>query len=156
MAPGKHPDRGASSVHMSFRTALIIIATALVLGTLFMFRRDGNNEPPAGGQGILPYKSGIKGIVLRGPVCPVVRDGDDCDDEPYATTISVARSSSPNETYASMESGKDGRFEFSLPPGGYLVIAANEGISKTCGQTAVAVGPDEVKEMIVRCDTGIR
>ena len=108
-----------------------------------------------GGQGILPYQSGIEGTVLRGPMCPVVRVGEECPDAPYETEVIVRRASS-EKVFASIKSGKDGKFLINLPPGDYIVNAVNNCISKTCSDVSVAVGPDRVENIIVSCDTGIR
>lgn len=108
-----------------------------------------------GGAGILPYQSGIGGTVLRGPMCPVMRVAEECPDAPYETDVIVRRASS-EKTFATMKSGKDGKFLINLPPGDYVVNAVNNGISKTCSDISVTVGPDRVESIIISCDTGIR
>jgi len=46
-----------------------------------------DEQPPVG---IVPFDSGVMGTVLLGPVCPVMREGDEsCNDKPYATEILV-------------------------------------------------------------------
>ncbi|MEK7176860.1 MAG: hypothetical protein AAB719_00980 [Patescibacteria group bacterium] len=108
-----------------------------------------------GGAGILPYQSGIGGTILRGPMCPVMRVGEECPDAPYETDVVVRRASS-EKTFATMKSGKDGKFLINLPPGDYIVNAVNNGISKTCGDVSVTVSPDRVENIVISCDTGIR
>lgn len=107
-------------------------------------------------QGILPYKSGVRGVVTRGPMCPVVREGDDsCADALYKTDVYIYRVGS-NEIFATMQSNIDGTFQFNVPPGDYTINAKNEGISKTCKPVFISIGPDEMKFVTVSCDTGIR
>ncbi|MGB3921804.1 MAG: hypothetical protein WBL19_00780 [Minisyncoccia bacterium] len=108
-----------------------------------------------GGQGILPYQSGIEGTVLRGPMCPVVRVGEECPDAPYETEVVVRRASS-EKVFASIKSGKDGKFLINLSPGDYTVNAVNDGISKVCNDVLVTVLPERVENVIISCDTGIR
>lgn len=107
-------------------------------------------------QGILPYKSGVSGVVTRGPVCPVMREGDNsCADQPFETEVYLYRASS-SEILATARSGKDGTFQFNIPPGDYTIDAKNDGISKTCSPVSVSIGPDEIESVIISCDTGIR
>ncbi len=108
-----------------------------------------------GGNSILPYNSGIQGVVLRGPMCPVVRLGEECGDAPYETEVVVSRAT-PYKVFATMKSDRDGKFLINLPPGDYLVSASNEGISKTCDTVSVTVSPEELKNITISCDTGIR
>jgi len=115
----------------------------------------GDNDSNGGEQGILPYKSGVSGIVTRGPMCPVAREGDSCPDVPYATEIQIHPAGS-DVVFAAGQSDKNGKFQFNIPPGEYTVVAANEGISKTCKGVSVIVGPDRIENIAISCDTGIR
>ncbi len=108
-----------------------------------------------GGQGILPYKSGVRGTVTRGPMCPVMREDMPCPDAPYATEVYLYRANS-NTIFAQIKSGEDGTFQFNVPPGDYMINAKNDGISKICSPVSVSIGPDEMLSVNVSCDTGIR
>ncbi len=108
-----------------------------------------------GGQGILPYKSGVSGTVTRGPMCPVMREDMPCPDAPYATEVYIYRAGF-NTIFASIQSKEDGIFQFNIPPGDYMINAKNDGISKICKSVAVSIGPDEMKQINISCDTGIR
>lgn len=118
----------------------------------------GDGSGTGGGAGIMPYKSGIRGVVTRGPMCPVVRVGEECPDVPYETGIIVSHIDTPSKIFAtiSQRSDKDGKFLINLPPGDYMVNAVNDGISKTCDSVLVSIGPDEIKNINISCDTGIR
>jgi len=111
-----------------------------------------------GGGGIVPYQSGIRGLVILGPTCPVMRDPPDpgCDDRPYQTSIIVSRANTPTQVFARAESNALGRFEISLPPGDYLVDAAGGEVLPYCSQTPATVGASGYTEITVSCDTGIR
>jgi len=107
--------------------------------------------------GILPFKSGVSGKVLLGPICPVVQNPADskCDDKPYQTTVSIRRLDS-SSIFASLKSDENGIFKFSLPPGSYVVIAEGGEKLPRCTEASVIVLPDEYKTVVISCDTGIR
>lgn len=110
-----------------------------------------------GGRGILPYNSGVKGSVLLGPTCPVMRDPPDpqCADKPYETTITVRRASS-GLTFAVKKSDVNGAFEFSLPPGQYTLSASGGKMLPRCNDENVTVGASSYTTVNISCDTGIR
>jgi len=112
-----------------------------------------------GGGGILPYNSGIQGTVMAGPTCPVMQDPPDpkCADKPVKTNISVYRASDISRSIAMLESGADGTFKVSLPPGEYVVMAGPYGAPfPRCSDTNATVGASGYTPIIVSCDTGIR
>ncbi|MES2203437.1 MAG: hypothetical protein V4474_03900 [Patescibacteria group bacterium] len=114
--------------------------------------------PPAGGVAtVAPYHSGIRGSVMAGPTCPVERTPPDpaCADKPLSTTVAVFRAGNPVNPYAITKSAADGTFEFSLPPGNY-VVGAGEGMLPRCAQTPATVQPSGYTDIVVSCDTGIR
>jgi len=63
--------------------------------------------------------SGIEGQVLIGPICPAMREGMDCDDKPYQATLTVLTSNGKRVTQ--FQTGVDGKFRLSLPPGDYIL-----------------------------------
>jgi len=104
-------------------------------------------------EGILPYTSGVEGVVLLGPQCPVVQEGEECPDRPYQTTVDVFRAGS---LYVSKRTDEDAHFTFSLPPGDYVLRARGGEVFPSCSELPVTVGPDAVEEVTLSCDTGIR
>jgi len=110
------------------------------------------------GEGILPYNSGIRGVVMLGPTCPVMREPPDpgCNDKPYQTSITVFRAGDMLHALAFAKSGADGTFEVSLPPGEYVVDAKGEATLPYCSQTSATVSSSSYTEIVVSCDTGIR
>lgn len=108
--------------------------------------------------GILPFDSGVSGQVLRGPICPVMREGDDsCADQPYATTVQVVEANtSKNSLFAESDTDKDGNYKFTLPPGEYSIQAIGGNPFPSCGSTDIIIEPSVVLELDLSCDTGIR
>jgi hypothetical protein len=112
---------------------------------------------PTGG-GFAEYHSGIKGTVLLGPTCPVMRNPPDpqCADKPYETSVYVYRAADPAHVFAVMQSSAEGQFQFSLPPGDYTLSAGGGSMLPRCSQVSATVGPTGYTVQDVSCDTGIR
>ena len=77
---------------------------------------SGTAEKPTGSG-----DTGIGGVALAGPVCPVERPGDPaCAPRPVAGATIVIRDAAGNEV-ASATTDRKGRFEALVPPGRYTV-----------------------------------
>lgn len=110
------------------------------------------------GYKIIGQESGIIGIVLLGPTCPVVREGLDCDDKPYETDI-VIKNKSANKIIVTIRSGKDGKFKVVLPAGEYWAIPQPEkktGWPIPGSPQLVRVETGKFSEIEIHYDTGIR
>jgi hypothetical protein len=110
-----------------------------------------------GGGGIMPSGSGVRGVVMVGPTCPVVHvtPTEECADKPYATRITVSNASKPTHVLKTIESGTDGMFEVMLPPGKYL-LTAEEKLLPRCEETSVTVTAHTFSTTTISCDSGIR
>ena len=115
-----------------------------------------------GGVGFAEYLSGIRGTVVLGPTCPVMRNPPDpqCADKPYQTSISIFRAgdltSATVQAFASAESAADGTFQVSLPPGDYVLGAVGGKVMPRCAQVPATVPATGYTEVTISCDTGIR
>jgi hypothetical protein len=99
--------------------------------------------------------SGIEGIVLLGPLCPVERADSPCPDKPIASEISVTAAS--GQGFADGRSGADGRYRIDLPPGVYTVTARGIGQSLQVGKAvSVTVRSSEFTHLDLMVDSGIR
>ena len=86
------------------------LALALVLGL-----------PGCGAIGPAPSgDSGVEGRVTIGPMCPVVQQGTDCPDAPYAAALVVE--DERGREAARTESDVDGSFRVALSPGRYQLV----------------------------------
>ena len=108
--------------------------------------------------GILPFDSGVHGTVLRGPICPVMQNPPQpgCDDQPFETTIQIFYSNKKGQLFAEGLTDKNGVFSFALPPGEYTVKAVSETVFPKCTPLDISVNPNEIKDVVISCDTGIR
>jgi len=106
-----------------------------------------------------PNNSGVRGTVLLGPICPVMREPPDpnCADKPYATTVQVIAVGSPKSSpFATVETDKEGRYEVMLPPGEYALQPVGGSVMPRCGTKNITIEPDVILETDLSCDTGIR
>lgn len=102
---------------------------------------------------------GIKGAVLLGPTCPVVRNPPDplCADKPYKTTVQIIKTGSAKSSpYATTESNSEGRYEIMLPPGEYALQPIGGNPLPRCETKNVIVESNKIKVISLSCDTGIR
>jgi hypothetical protein len=101
-------------------------------------------------------ESGIAGVVLIGPQCPVVREGEECPDAPYAARIEVFDAA--GGLAAEVASGDDGLFRVSVPAGEYRLVArplTDTSIPGAVEQTVV-VSEGAITGIVVSMDSGIR
>ena len=99
--------------------------------------------------------SGIAGLVLIGPMCPVVTQDDPCPDRPFAAKIAVRDEA--GRIVCLTRSGDDGRFRLGLSPGVYELVPENGefGLPYAQPQT-VTVLAGRYAEVQVSYDSGIR
>ncbi|MEK7612282.1 MAG: hypothetical protein AAB407_02995 [Patescibacteria group bacterium] len=102
---------------------------------------------------------GIRGIVLLGPICPVVQNppAAECADKPYSTRLAVTAPNS-SQVIREVESDINGNFSVALAPGNYVVasaIAANV-LPYCAASEVITVQAGIYKNVTIFCDTGIR
>ena len=100
--------------------------------------------------------SGIAGLVLIGPTCPVVRPDDPCPDRPFSADLVVRNAQ--GTAVCTTSSGEDGRFQVGLPPGGYELDpqSGQPGGLPYAAPQPVTVEPGRYTEVTVTFDSGIR
>jgi hypothetical protein len=104
-------------------------------------------------------ETGIRGVVVAGPTCPVVTDppDPDCADRPVAGALLVVFDGDGDEV-ARVTSAVDGAFAIALPPGAYRIVPQPvEGLMGTASELDVLVETGEPpEELAIAYDTGIR
>ncbi|MCR4279496.1 MAG: hypothetical protein NUV78_02025 [Candidatus Zambryskibacteria bacterium] len=103
--------------------------------------------------------SGVRGIVMLGPTCPVVQDPPDseCDDKPFKTNL-VLTTADGVSIVKSFSSDAQGKFSIAVSPGYYLIRSAPGGpIMPSCAKgEVIEVRANSYTVTTVSCDTGIR
>ncbi|MFQ5769300.1 MAG: hypothetical protein ACE5HX_02105 [bacterium] len=107
------------------------------------------------GESILT-ESGIEGKVVRGPMCPVVREGESCPDQPFSALFHVF---DEQETQvAEFQSNEEGYFLIRLSPGQYTIIPDESApiIQPISQRKNVVVDGNRFTQVTLIFDTGIR
>jgi hypothetical protein len=103
-----------------------------------------------------PTDSGITGKALVGPMCPVMREGEECPDQPYQATITV--NSIEGRKIVQFQTDEQGNFNVPLAPGEYVLHPeTSEGVPfPFADEQRFVVLPGEFTRIIVLYDSGIR
>ena len=94
-------------------------------------------------------RSGVEGIVLRGPIVPVCVPGGPCDVPARDVTVQALQD---ENVVATTTTDQNGRFTLSLPPGYYTTRALGRGTEPR----QVHVRPSQLVDVAFFIDTGIR
>jgi hypothetical protein len=117
--------------------------------------RWGVVEPDFSGES----PSGIRGVAMLGPTCPVMRNPPDpqCADKPFKTSL-VITSADQSKVIKTVSTDAKGAFTAELPPGEYSIrSAASANILPYCRSNGtIQVKANAYIEITVSCDTGIR
>jgi hypothetical protein len=129
---------------------LLILALVAIAGTAC--GAVGGSPPRA-------LDSGVQGVTMVGPTCPVQRDTAACPDQPLANAnLSVTRQGAAT-VVATGRSDADGQFRIPIAPGAYVLHPANPSggaVPPTAPARPFVVHPHAYTELTVRYDSGIR
>src|SRR3990172_5570271 len=88
--------------------------------------------------------SGVSGVVLLRPQCPVqIQGNEDCQDKPYQTQIEVFKKGNEH-VYKNINTNQEGYFYIQLSPGIYMLKPKGGDILPSCGQQEVKVVTSQV------------
>ncbi len=96
----------------------------------------------------------LQGYVHIGPTCPVVIEGEDCDDRPYEADLDIFGAS--GSVVTTVRSGGDGFFRVSLAPGAYTLSPRSDGRLPYAQPQAFVITRGDVTLVDVAYDSGIR
>lgn len=100
--------------------------------------------------------TGVRGVVLIGPSCPVARIPVDPQCAPHPLGIDLVVTEDGKEV-ARGQSGDDGRFSFALPPGKYRIAQPkNAPALPRVPVREFTVTADGFTNLTVEADSGIR
>ena len=97
---------------------------------------------------------GIEGLVLLGPLCPVVTPENPCPDQPYQASVDVLDRA--HGVVTRVQSGADGRFRVGLEPGLYVLVPLNGDPFPSAAEKAVTVQEGVWASVTINYDPGIR
>jgi hypothetical protein len=103
---------------------------------------------------VLQGEGAIRGTVTIGPMCPVVRVGEECPDKPYATTLLLQ--DQKGKTIKTIIVPENGQFELSVPVGSYIILPKVNSIMPRAEAVSVSVFPGQVSSVTISFDSGIR
>lgn len=106
---------------------------------------------------LLSTASGVRGQALIGPACPVMREGQECPDQPYQTQLVIL--TRDGRAVTRFETDEQGRFEVRLPPGDYILhpdIPVGKPLILSAADVPFTVIPNEFTNIIITFDSGIR
>lgn len=103
-----------------------------------------------------PIGTGLEGRVLKGPMCPVVRDDEPCPDQPFSAWFDVF--DDQNQHVTRFQTDEEGFFEVALDPGVYTLVpeASAPILRPEAQQQPVTVQPNVMTSVTLHFDTGIR
>jgi hypothetical protein len=108
------------------------------------------------GGGANDAASGVSGVVLAGPQCPVETVESPCPDRPLPD-VSVRVIGSDGRTVAEGRTDGTGHFSLDVAPGTYTAQAVVEPAGPTSAKPEqVTVSPAQFAEVTLTVDTGIR
>lgn len=99
--------------------------------------------------------SGVRGRVVAGPSCPVVQEGSPCPPVPFEGEVQATEPGS-GDVVASADTDEGGRFEISLDPGTYDLLAVSGSGFPGGRPSTVRVEADTFAQVTLTYDTGIR
>ena len=96
----------------------------------------------------------LEGYVHIGPTCPVVREGEDCDDRPHEATMDIVDAG--GAVIATVQSDATGRFSVTLAPGAYRLVPKIDGSFPSAGEQEFVIEAGRITQIDVAYDSGIR
>ncbi|HJW75697.1 MAG TPA: carboxypeptidase-like regulatory domain-containing protein [Thermoleophilia bacterium] len=131
------------------RLVVVAVVVALAAGIIVALAVWPANKAPS--------DSGVRGLVLLGPIDPVEQVGGPPNERPYEATLRVVRAGS-DDTVATVRSGADGRFTVNLAPGDYTLVPEAQGDSMLpyASPVDVTVVAHRFTSVTVYFDSGVR
>lgn len=101
-----------------------------------------------------PSDSGLEGIVMIGPMCPVMQENVPCPDQPYQASFTILTTS--GKKVAQFQTDKQGRFRVNLAPGNYVLHPESPNGLPFAADTPFIVEENKFTQLEISYDSGIR
>lgn len=103
-----------------------------------------------------PANTGVEGLMMIGPTCPVERLNNPCPDRPFAGEVSIRDGS--GSVVADVRADAGGRFQVALAPGTYQLvpISPHPGGYPFGRPQSVTVVAGLYAQVTIEYDSGIR
>jgi hypothetical protein len=98
--------------------------------------------------------SGISGLTVAGPQCPVQVAGQPCPPKPVSAHVAVQDAA--GHELATFVSDAQGRYRVALPPGDYVLVSGGDSGLPFLKPVQVMVVAGRYVELQLMLDTGIR
>jgi len=147
------------------RDLVIAIILAAVAVFLLVFVRGLKDEPAVDVvDGVVVeeessdevFATGVSGRVVVGPQCPIERTDTPCPDAPYDGVVDILVDDPERELIARVRTDAEGFFATALPAGSFIIAVQTNGVFPVCSEEQVVVAENEVTDISVTCDSGIR
>jgi hypothetical protein len=92
--------------------------------------------------------------VLIGPICPVLREREECPDQPYQAILTV--NNPEGERIVQIQTNEDGYFKIHIHPGEYMLHPESPNVLPFAGEQTVLVEMGKFTQVVVNYDSGIR
>ncbi|GAC1331536.1 MAG: hypothetical protein NVSMB13_19880 [Mycobacteriales bacterium] len=102
-----------------------------------------------------PPVTGIEGVAVASPGCPVERAGSPCPGRPLIDVSIQALDADSKQAGITTTDGQ-GHFRLLLTPGSYRLRLVSSAALPRCPEVVVVVPPDAVKYAQLNCDSGLR
>ena len=101
-----------------------------------------------------PSGTGIYGLLVASPTCPVERIGQPCPPRPVVAEIDIRTTDGSTAAFTHTDSA--GRYAVSVRPGHYALIVITGATFPRCPSREVTVSSGSPLRADITCDTGIR
>jgi hypothetical protein len=118
---------------------------AIMLGALTL--------APSVAGGTAELRSGLRGVVMRGPTKPVCRDDEPCEKPAVGVVLQFARA---GRIVARVETGESGKYSIRLRPGAYTVSTPRTRVGTGLTPRLAHVPRGRVAHVDFHLDTGIQ
>jgi hypothetical protein len=133
-----------------------IAVVVLITCALLLAACTPTVSPSVGPGGTSALETGVRGIVLAGPTCPVERPNESACVRPVSGATILALDSAGGEAGRTV-SDSTGAYFLRLPPGTYEIVPqAVPGLMGIAAAARVTVTAGAALQLDLRYDTGIR